>query len=240
MLIESKLCESLVHPKSDIGKPGSLEMKIVSVNVSLPRTVRWKNRDVTTGIFKEPVQGRVIARKLDLDGDQQADLTVHGGVNKAIYGYPTDHYSFWRSELPGMDLPWGMFGENLSIEGLREDETRIGDRFQVGTALLMATQPRIPCYKLAVKFGRDDILKRFLQSEKSGVYFSVLKEGFIQAGDMIEKIHQDDSGISVTDINRLYAWHRDDAPMLRRVVHLEALPQDWRDYFGQQLEMLEQ
>jgi len=215
-------------------------MKIVSVNVSLPRTVRWKNRDVTTGIFKEPVQGRVMARKLDLDGDQQADLTVHGGVNKAIYGYPTDHYSFWRSELPGMDLPWGMFGENLSIEGLREDETRIGDRFQVGTALLMATQPRIPCYKLAVKFGRDDILKRFLHSEKSGVYYSVLKEGFIQVGDTVEKIHQDDSGISVTDINRLYASHRDDISMLRRVVQLEALPQDWRDYFGQKLEMLEQ
>jgi MOSC domain-containing protein YiiM len=215
-------------------------MKIASVNVSLPRTVRWKNRDVTTGIFKEPVQGRVMARKLDLDGDQQADLTVHGGVNKAIYGYPTDHYSFWRSELPGMDLPWGMFGENLSIEGLREDETRIGDRFQVGTALVMATQPRIPCYKLAVKFGRDDILKRFLQSEKSGVYFSVLKEGFIQVGDTIEKIDQDDSGISVTDINRLYASHRDDAPMLRRVVRLEALPQDWRDYFSQKLEALEQ
>jgi MOSC domain-containing protein YiiM len=215
-------------------------MKIVSVNASLPRTVRWKNRDVTTGIFKEPVQGPVMARKLDLDGDQQADLTVHGGANKAIYGYPTDHYSFWRTELPGMDLPWGMFGENLSIEGLREDETRIGDRFQVGTALLMATQPRIPCYKLAVKFGRDDILKRFLRSEKSGVYFSVLEEGFIQAGDAVEKIHQDDSGISVTDINRLYASHRDDIAMLRRVVQLEALPQDWREYFGQRLEALAQ
>jgi MOSC domain-containing protein YiiM len=215
-------------------------VKIISVNVSLPRTVYWKNRDVTTGIFKEPVQGRVMARTLDLDGDQQADLTVHGGPDKAIYGYPTDHYSFWRSELPGMDLPWGMFGENLSIEGLREDETRIGDRFRVGTALLVATQPRIPCYKLAVKFGRDDILKRFLRSGKSGVYFSVLKEGFIQAGDTIEKTHQDDSGISVTDINRLYASHRDDVPMLRRVVHLEALPQDWRDYFGQKLEALEQ
>ena len=215
-------------------------MKIVSVNVSLPRTVRWKNRDVTTGIFKRPVQGRVMARKFDLDGDQQADLAVHGGANKAIYGYPSDYYSFWRNELPGMDLPWGMFGENLSIEGLREDETHIGDRFQVGTALLMATQPRIPCYKLAVKFGRDDILKRFLRSEKSGVYFSVLNEGFIQAGDTIEKTHQDDSGISVTDINRVYASHRDDVPMLCRVVQLAALPQDWRDYFGKKLEMLEQ
>jgi MOSC domain-containing protein YiiM len=215
-------------------------MKIISVNVSLPRTVRWKNREVTTGIFKEPVPGRMMARKLDLDGDRQADLTVHGGANKAIYGYPTDHYSFWRSELTGMDLPWGMFGENLSIEGLREDETHIGDRFRAGTALLMATQPRIPCYKLAVKFGRDDILKRFLQSEKSGVYFSVLEEGFIQAGDTIEKIHQDESGVSVTDINRLYATQRDNLPLLRRVVHLEALPQDWREYFGQQLQALEQ
>jgi MOSC domain-containing protein YiiM len=215
-------------------------VKIISVNVSLPRTVLWKNHEVTTGIFKEPVQGRVMARKLNLDGDRQADLTVHGGPEKAIYGYPTDHYSFWQGELPGMDLPWGMFGENLSIEGLHEDETRIGDRFRVGTALLMATQPRIPCYKLAVKFGRDDILKRFLHSAKSGVYFSVLEEGFIQGGDTIEKIHQDESGIFVTDINRLYATRPGDVSLLRRVVQLKALPQGWREYFGQRLEALEQ
>jgi MOSC domain-containing protein YiiM len=215
-------------------------MKIISVNVSLPRTVFWKKRDVTTAIFKEPVQGPVMARTLDLDGDRQADLTVHGGPEKAIYAYPSGHYSFWRSELPGMDLPWGMFGENLTIEGLREEETHIGDRFRMGAAVLMATQPRIPCYKLAVKFGRDDILKRFLQSEKSGVYFSVLEEGFIQIGDTIEKIHQDESEISVTDILRLYASRPGDVSLLRRVVQLKELPQGWREYFGQRLEALEQ
>jgi len=214
-------------------------MKIVSVNISLPRTVDWKNHEVTTAIFKEPAEGRVMARKLDLDGDRQADLTVHGGPEKAIYGYPSGHYSFWRSELPGMNLPWGMFGENLSIEGLREEETRVGDRFRVGGAVLMATQPRIPCYKLAVKFGRDDILKRFLQSEKSGVYFSVLEEGFLQAGDAVEKIQQDEHGITVMDVHRLYTARRADVPLLRRAIQLPALPEGWRDYFRRKLAQVE-
>lgn len=214
-------------------------MKVISVNVSLPRTVLWKKHEVTTAIFKEPVEGRVMVRQLNLDGDRQADLTVHGGPQKAIYAYPSEHYSFWRMEFPGMDLPWGMFGENLTIEGLHEEATRIGDRFRVGGAVLMATQPRIPCYKLAVKFGRDDILKRFLQSERSGVYFSVVEEGFVQAGDAVERIHQDESGVTVTDINKLYASRRDDAPLLRRAVQLEALPEGWRDYFLKKLAHVE-
>jgi MOSC domain-containing protein YiiM len=194
---------------------------------------------VTTAIFKEPVEGRVMVRQLNLDGDRQADLTVHGGPQKAIYAYPSEHYSFWRMEFPGMDLPWGMFGENLTIEGLHEEATRIGDRFRVGGAVLMATQPRIPCYKLAVKFGRDDILKRFLQSGRSGVYFSVVEEGFVQAGDAVERIHQDESGVTVSDINKLYASRRDDAPLLRRAVQLEALPAGWREYFLKKLAQVE-
>lgn len=214
-------------------------MRIISVNVSLPRTVLWKNREVTTAIFKEPVEGPVMVRKLNLDGDRQADLTVHGGREKAIYAYPSGHYSFWRSELPGMDLPWGMFGENLTIEGLREEDTRIGDRFRVGGAVLIATQPRIPCYKLGVKFGRDDILKRFLQSERSGVVFSVVEEGFVQAGDTVEKICQDENGVTVTDIHRLYAIKRDDVSLLRRASQLQALPEGWREHFRKKLALVE-
>jgi MOSC domain-containing protein YiiM len=148
-------------------------MKLLSVNVGLPREVSWKGKTVMTGIFKEPVQGRVMVRSLNLDGDGQADLTVHGGVDKAVYAYPVEHYDYWRQELPDTDLPWGMFGENLTIEGVLEQGVNIGDRFRMGTAAVMVTQPRMPCYKLGIKFGRTDIVKRFLDSQRSGFYFSV-------------------------------------------------------------------
>src|ERR1044072_7317644 len=157
-------------------------MKIISLNVGLPREIVYKDRRIVTGIFKEPVEGRIRARKLNLDGDRQADLKVHGGPEKAVYVYPSEHYDFWKSELPDMDLPWGMFGENFTTTGLLETEVHIGDRFRIGTAELMVTQPRMPCYKLGIRFGRDDIIKRFLASERTGFYSSVLKEGEVGAG----------------------------------------------------------
>src|SRR5580700_10135622 len=158
-------------------------MKIVSVNVGAPRTVYWGDREVTTGIFKEPVKGPVMLRRLNLDGDRQADLENHGGRAKAVYAYPSEHYQIWRKELPGLELSWGAFGENLTTEGLKEETTYIGDHFRVGQALVMVTQPRIPCYKLGLRLGRDDIVKRFLESNRSGIYFSVLEEGMVKAGD---------------------------------------------------------
>src|SRR5919109_1030211 len=151
--------------------------KILSVNVSLPKEIDFDRQKVTTGIFKEPVEGRVMMRTLNLDGDRQADLSVHGGPEKAVYVYPSEHYEFWKRELPDMELPWGMFGENLTTTGLFETEVNIGDRFRVGAAEVMVTQPRMPCYKLGIRFGRVDIIKRFLISERSGFYLSVLKEG---------------------------------------------------------------
>ena len=149
-------------------------MKIISVNVGLPRLVLRNDEPVSTGIFKEPVAGRVMMRTLNLDGDRQADLSVHGGPEKAVYVYPSEHYEFWKRELPEMELPWGMFGENLTTTGLFETEVNIGDKFRVGTAEVMVTQPRMPCYKLGIRFGRVDIIKRFLISERSGFYLSVL------------------------------------------------------------------
>src|SRR5436189_2565578 len=193
-------------------------MKLLSVNVGLPREVNWQKKLVTTGIFKEPVQGPVMMRRLNLDGDQQADLTVHGGVNKAVYLYPSEHYSYWRSELPGMDLAWGMFGENFSTEGLLENAVYIGDRFRIGETELMVTEPRLPCYKLGIKFGRADIIKRFLQSRRTGFYFAVLKEGNVRAGDEIELINRDPNNITIADITRLYAFEKDDVETLRRAV----------------------
>jgi MOSC domain-containing protein YiiM len=211
-------------------------MKILSVNVGLPREVTWQGKFVTTGIFKEPIEGPVMLRTLNLDGDGQADLTVHGGVSKAVYAYPSEHYAFWRAEFPEMNLSWGMFGENLTTEGLLEDAVYIGDRFRVGQTELMVTEPRMPCYKLGIKFGRTDIIKRFLASRRSGFYFAVMREGMVSAGDALELIGREQQDISVADITRLYAFEKDDVIALRRAIEVDALPENWKGYFRHQIE----
>ena len=205
-------------------------MKIVSVNVGFPRSVTWKGKTVRTGIFKSPVDSRLWMRALNIDGDRQADLRVHGGRSKAVYVYPSEHYAYWRDELPGVELPWGMFGENLTTLGLLEGDVNIGDRFRVGSAEVMVTEPRMPCYKLGVKFGRDDIIKRFLASRRTGFYLAVLVEGEVGAGDPIEPIGRDAHGVTVRDITELYANQRRDDALLRRAVRVEALPESWRAY----------
>ena len=211
-------------------------MKILSVNVGLPRKVTWQGKVVTTGIFKEPVNAPVMMRTLNLEGDQQADLTVHGGVNKAVYAYPSEHYGYWQTELPGVDLRWGMFGENFTTEGLLEEATYIGDRFGIGETEVMVTEPRMPCYKLGIKFGRPDIIKRFLASRRTGFYFAVVREGMVGTSDAIKLIGQEQQDISVADITRLYAFEKDDLKSLRRAIEVEALPENWRGYFQHQLE----
>jgi MOSC domain-containing protein YiiM len=211
-------------------------MKILSLNVGLPREVTWQGKLVTTGIFKELVQGPVMLRTLNLDGDGQADLTVHGGVSKAVYAYPSEHYGYWRTELPEIDLPWGMFGENFTTEGLLENAVYIGDRFRIGKTEVMVTEPRMPCYKLGIKFGRADIIKRFLASRRSGFYFAVAQEGLIGAGDAVELIGREQQEISVSDIVRLYAFDKDDSKTMRRAIGVEALPENWKGYFQHQLD----
>ncbi|MCI0523943.1 MAG: MOSC domain-containing protein [Acidobacteria bacterium] len=206
-------------------------MKLISVNVGRPREIFWKNRVVTTGIFKEPVAGRIAVRKHNLAGDQQADLSVHGGPDKAVYAYPLEHYEFWRGELPEVDLPWGMFGENLTIEGLMEDEVNIGDRFRIGSSVLAVTQPRMPCFKLAAKFGRDDIIKRFLDSRRSGFYLAVIEEGEVGAGDAIERIHRDENDITIAATVNAYVNGADDQDWLARASRHESLPEGWRKHF---------
>src|SRR5207249_11570155 len=206
-------------------------MKIWSVNVGLPKEVTWQGKLVTTGIFKEPVNTPVMLRTLNLDGDQQADLTVHGGVNKAVYLYPSEHYRYWRAELPGVDLPWGMFGENFTTDGLLENAVYIGDRFQIGETEVMATEPRMPCYKLGIKFGRADIIKRFLASRRTGFYFAVMREGLVGAGDKVELIRREQGEISVADITRLDAFDKDDAKSLPRAIQVEAIPESWKGYY---------
>lgn len=206
-------------------------MKIISINVGLPRLVERNGEVVSTGIFKEPVAGRVMLRTLNLDGDRQSDLSVHGGPFKAVYGYPSEHYDFWKRELPDMDLPWGVFGENFTTEGMFETEINIGDRFRIGSAEVMVTQPRMPCYKLGIRFGRADIIKRFLVSERSGFYFSVLKEGDVGAGDEFELIAKNVSGVKVVDVTRLYTSEKENIDLMRRAIATEELPASWREYF---------
>jgi len=215
-------------------------MEIISLNVGLPRLVLRNDEPVSTGIFKEPVDGRIKLKTLNFDGDRQADLSVHGGPYKAVYLYPSEHYEFWKQELPDMTLPWGMFGENLTSAGVLETETHIGDRFRVGTAELMVTQPRMPCYKLGIRFGRADIIKRFLVSERTGFYFSVLKEGEVGAGDALELLERNASGVRVVDITRLYSSERENVDLMRRAIATEALPDSWREYFLKRIENLEQ
>ena len=210
-------------------------MRLVSLNVGLPRLVSRNDTTVSTAIFKEPVAGRVMLRTLNLDGDRQADLSVHGGPSKAVYVYPSEHYEFWKEQLAGMDLPFGMFGENFTTEGLNEAEVNIGDRFRIGSAAVMVTEPRMPCYKLGIRFGRTDIIKKFLASERTGFYLAVLEEGEVGAGDEIKLLERDGRRVTVRDITRLYARDKQNVELLRRAIELEALPESWRLYFQKQL-----
>jgi MOSC domain-containing protein YiiM len=211
-------------------------VKLISVNVGLPREVAWNGGSVTTGIFKRPVSGPIRVQRLNLVGDKQADLSAHGGPYKAVYGYPAEHYVYWRNELAEDELPWGIFGENLTTEGLHEGAVYIGDRYRIGTAELSVTQPRVPCYKLGIRFGRPEMVKRFLNSRRTGFYFAVAQEGEIDRGDRIELVSRDTNSITVAEIFRLYAFDTNDRQMLQRAVQLEALPESWRSYFREQLQ----
>jgi MOSC domain-containing protein YiiM len=217
-------------------------MKLVSVNIGMPREVSWHGRIVTTAIFKGPARGRVALRKLNLDGDRQADLTVHGGEHKAVYCYSLAHYDYWKKELPGRELPMGMFGENFTIEdgvdALLEESVHLGDRFSIGTAEVVVTQPRLPCYKLGVRFGSNDVVKRFLASGRTGFYAAVLREGEVGAGDEIEVISGEANAVAVSEITRLYVAKRfgeAEIRAVRRALRVEELPESWKEYFRERL-----
>jgi MOSC domain-containing protein YiiM len=210
-------------------------MRVVSVSVGLPREVVWHGQTVLTSIFKTPVERRLRATTLNLEGDAQSDLTVHGGVEKAVYVYPAEHYEFWRRELPKVELPWGAFGENLTTLGLLESDVRIGDRFRVGTCEFVVTQPRLPCFKLGIRFGRPDILKRFMQSGRTGFYFSVAIEGDVGAGDSVDSIAKAQDGLTVAEVVNLYTVDANNQELLRRATQSSSLPESWKDYFRKRL-----
>jgi MOSC domain-containing protein YiiM len=229
-------------------------MRLVSVNTGMPCEVRWHGRIVTTGIFKEPVDGRVALRRLNLDGDRQADLTVHGGAHKAVYCYSLAHYEYWKKEFAaqktgglaewaGRELPMGMFGENFTIiddggKGSLEESVHLGDRFSVGTAHVAVTQPRLPCYKLGVRFGSDDRVKRFLPSGRTGFYVTVLREGEVGAGDEMKLMEREANAVAVSEITRLYVAKRfgeAEIRAVRRALRVEELPESWKEYFRDRL-----
>jgi MOSC domain-containing protein YiiM len=214
-------------------------MKLVSVNTGLPREVIWHGRSVSTAIYKQPVEARVVLRKLNLDGDRQADLSVHGGEYKAVYCYPFAHYDYWKGELPGGDWPMAIFGENFTTDGLLEASVHLGDQFAIGSAQVVVTQPRLPCYKLGIRFQSDDMVRRFLASGRTGFYLAVLHEGDVGAGDEIKAIARDQNAVAVSEITRLYVAKRygdDDVASVRRALRVAALPESWKGYFRERLQ----
>ena len=203
----------------------------------MPQIVRTSEEGfVTTAIFKQPVDGHVRVNKLNLEGDAQADLTVHGGWSKAVYAYPGEHYEYWRKELPEMELGDSQFGENLTTEGLIETEVFIGDRLRIGTAEFIVTEPRMPCYKLGIRFGRKDILRRFLQSRRSGFYLAVTKTGDLAADDDVELLARDENKVSVTDIVRVWVEDKGDVDTMKRALNIGSLPETWKEPFRDRIE----
>ena len=211
-------------------------MKVVSLNVGLPRLLTWKGEAIKTGIFKRPVAGRIMLRETNLDGDRQADLSVHGGPNKAVYGYASEHYPYWRKELPKEELPWGAFGENFTTEGMLEAKLSMGDQFRLGSAIIRVTTPRLPCYKLAAKFQSDAMIGRFLRSGHSGFYFAVEEEGEVGAGDEFQFLGSETPSLTIAEFNHLFISPAPDPELLRRAVEVKSLPESWRERYQARIE----
>ena len=206
-------------------------MKLLSVNVSQPKEVSYNGKRIKTGIFKEPVSGRTMMRRLNLDGDGQGDPTVHGGIHKAVYIYTIEHYHYWKRELGRDDLTYGQFGENLTVEGLLEETIHIGDVFRVGEALVEVSQPRVPCFKLGIKMGNARIVKPFLASERVGFYVRVLEEGEVGAGDAIERTKVGEGQMTVKEIVHLRHFDNTNVAAAEKAASLPALTPSWRDSF---------
>ncbi len=210
-------------------------MRVVSVNVGKPQTYDWLGSRVETAIFKSPVEGPVAVGGENLDGDQQADLSVHGGADKAVYAYPHEHYAYWQSQLPGYSLNLGNFGENLTLEGALEEDVHIGDELEIGTARFTVTQPRSPCYKLGVRFDREDMTRQFYQSRRFGFYLRVLREGILQSGAPVVAASRDPDAVSVRDVISLYTGDSDDRALLERALKPRTLPEGWRQALRERL-----
>ena len=210
-------------------------MKLLSVNVGLPREIIANGRTVTTGIYKQPVAGRVFARPLNIDGDRQADLTVHGGIDKAVYAYPHEHYAHWERELGCGDFIPGQFGENLTTSGLLEDDVRIGDIFAIGGARFEVSQPRVPCFKLALRMEMPQFPKLFLKSQRTGFYLRVAQEGEIGAGDAVSRVTTDPQQMTVREVFDVAYGETSTPANVERALAMPALATSWREMFEERL-----
>ena len=208
-------------------------MKLLSVNVSRPREVSYNGEIVRTGIFKEPVPGRIMLRALNLDGDGQGDLSVHGGIDKAVYVYSIAHYDYWKRELGQDDLTYGQFGENFTVEGMLEDTVHIGDIFRVGNARVEISQPRVPCFKLGIKMGDAKFVKRFLASERVGFYVRVLETSEVGAGDEIKRIEIGAGQMTVKEIVHLLYFDKTNLEAAQNAMRIPALSSGWRKSFAE-------
>ena len=213
-------------------------MKIEGIFLGQIKELEYNGRHVTTGIFKEAVEGPVKVTFLTIEGDKQADLRVHGGVDKAVYAYPTEHYDYWKTTRPDLSFGAGTFGENLAVSGMEESSVFIGDEYQIGEVTFKVTTPRMPCFKLGLKMGDPTFIKDFLKAHKTGFYFKVLKEGLVNAGDSIQKIGDDGYGLSIEEVAKLYAEEKTNTTLLQKAIDSPSLPQDWKDHFAQNLKAL--
>lgn len=210
-------------------------MQLISVNVAMPKEVQHKRKTVQTGIFKEPVEGRVRLRELNLDGDGQADLSVHGGVHQAVYVYPFEHYDYWQEKLGRKDLTFGQFGENFTTLGMLEEQIHIGDIFRIGSAMVQVTQPRVPCYKLALKMQMPQFPKLFMASGRTGFYLRVLQPGEVGAGDVIQRLDIDPDPMSVQEVFRLAFIEPNNRTALQKAADLRGLSPGWQSMFEERL-----
>lgn len=210
-------------------------MKLLSVNVSPVKEITYKEKPVTTGIFKEPVTGRVHLARLNLAGDAQADLKGHGGPNRAVYVYSIENYRYWEEALGRETFPHAKFGENFTVEGMLEDSVHVGDVFTIGGARVQVTQPRVPCYKLGIKMQDPGFVKVFLKSCRVGFYFRVLEEGEVGAGDTIERKVEDPERMTVREICNLYYFDTKNLEDCRRALRIDALSPGWREGFEARL-----
>lgn len=206
-------------------------MKLLSVNVSLPKEVPQNGKPVRTGIFKEAVGGRVMLRKRNLDGDAQADLRAHGGRYKAAYAYPYEHYAYWLEALNREDFSFGQFGENFTVQGMTEEKVHVGDVYRIGGALVRVTQPRVPCFKLGLKMGDPRFVKQFMNEKRTGFYLSVIEEGEVGAGDPIELVQADPTGMSVRDIFHLLYFDPENSQEAQRALQIKGMSPGWRRSF---------
>ncbi len=210
-------------------------MRVIAVNVGTLRPILWRGKQLKTGIFKHSIGRRVTVRLHGLDGDQQGDLKLHGGIDKAVYVYPKEHYEYWQHKFPNLTFTWGMFGENLTIEGALEDTMYIGSKWRIGSTQFEIVQPREPCFKLGIKFGNPTVVKQFLSSGRSGWYLKVITEGEIGTGDQIVPISQNAQHVTVTDLNRLLSQTVQDQSILQRAMQIETLPTGWHDLISKYL-----